>query len=592
VAALLTGLAVALRLAWVLAVPTRPVGDFAMYVESAQHLVAHGALPAEFIYMPGYVYVVAAIVALGGGLVAIKMIGVAAGGLATFAVFGVARDLFGRRAAVAAGLACALWPAGVAASSVTGTDMPAAALLALAVFWLVRFGERGPAGAPALFGLGLGLAAYVRAVALPLAALSALHFRARGARWRHVAARSALACLVAFLVLLPWGLRNRRVYGEFFLTDSHGGHTALVGANPNTDGTYSRSLNRQFTETTGYSLFAPPFRDGDRAAYALAQRWTRFSPKYALGLLIAKADRLFGNERALLYWPLYRQSVLPSGNFFDVHRAAVERLVDGVWYGLLGAVAIGVVAAASRRNWAALSLLPMALALGALYTVFFAEARYHLAIAVLVMPFAGEGMVWVAGAARMLARRGADRRRIGREAAVALAALATMFFGWPRLCAAGATLRDRYRWAVCVCTITGVERLCEVRALLPAPGRAPSPVHGAWDGFALRFDGSEAAAETDIDLPAGTYQISVHVDGGPAGEADRPGVAVELHAGAGAPAHATAAQVAAGATLTVRVASADGTMPVVIRAKRELSPNSDGKAVAWISSIEVETDPR
>ena len=111
-------------------------------------------------------------------------------------------------------------------------------------------------------------------------------------------------------MLLPWGLRNHHRYGELFLTDSHGGHTALVGANPNTEGTYSRSLNRLFAEGTGYALFASPHRESDRAAYALAKQWTAFSPRYALGLLAAKADRLLGLERPLLYWPLYRQSVL------------------------------------------------------------------------------------------------------------------------------------------------------------------------------------------------------------------------------------------------------------------------------------------
>ena len=91
-----------------------------------------------------------------------------------------------------------------------------------------------------LYGLVLGLAAYVRAVALPLAALAAPHFRARGAAWGHVLTRTLAACLVAVLVLLPWGIRNKLRYGEFFLTDSHGGHTALVGANPNSEATYSR----------------------------------------------------------------------------------------------------------------------------------------------------------------------------------------------------------------------------------------------------------------------------------------------------------------------------------------------------------------
>ena len=82
----LTALAVAVRLAWVLLVPTRPVGDFAMYLESARYLVEHGRLDPEFIYMPGYVWMAAALYALGGGLLAVKMIGVAAGGLATAAV--------------------------------------------------------------------------------------------------------------------------------------------------------------------------------------------------------------------------------------------------------------------------------------------------------------------------------------------------------------------------------------------------------------------------------------------------------------------------------------------------------------------------
>src|SRR5581483_11918238 len=42
-------LAFVLRLLWVVAVPTRPVGDFALYVESAAHLLEHRALDAEFI---------------------------------------------------------------------------------------------------------------------------------------------------------------------------------------------------------------------------------------------------------------------------------------------------------------------------------------------------------------------------------------------------------------------------------------------------------------------------------------------------------------------------------------------------------------
>ena len=583
---LLTALAIAVRLLWVLVVPTRPVGDFAMYLESARYLVEHHGLDPEFIYMPGYVYLVAGVYAFGGGLFAIKMIGVASGALATAAVYGTARAIFGRGAAFTAGLLCALWPAGIAVSSVTGTDMPAAALLGLAVWLLARNAAGRPLGAPVAFGLVMGLASYVRAVALPLVLLAALHFRARGASWAHVVTRTLAACFLAFLVLLPWGVRNHHRYGEFFLTDSHGGHTALVGANPNTDGSYSRSLNRLFSEGTGYALFAPPHRESDRVAYALAKQWTAFSPRYALGLLVAKADRLLGAERPLLYWPLYRQSVLPPGTWFDVHRAGIERVVDDSYYLMIAATVIGIVAAAARRNWPALTLLPLPLALLVLYTLFFAEARYHLAIVVLLLPFAGHGLAWVVTATRDLFRRRDSRRRVAIEGLVSGVILALLFVGWPRAISAGTTLRERNRWAVCVCEVAGAKRLCDVRATEPPPGEAPSPVRGVWDGFGLRLSGARAAAAFDLALPPGAYRVSMRGEG--AGPALR--AAVDLAADGTNLAQVGWPTEATPVTLAGLVVHAGGKLHVELGASRGLPTGTDGGGTLWISAIEVEPD--
>ena len=106
-------LALVLRVGWVLLVPTKPVGDFAMYVESAAHLLKFGSLDPEYIFMPGYPLLLAAVQALGGGWLACKLVGAVAGSLAAGAVFGIARRLWeSRAAALVAGLLCALWPAG------------------------------------------------------------------------------------------------------------------------------------------------------------------------------------------------------------------------------------------------------------------------------------------------------------------------------------------------------------------------------------------------------------------------------------------------------------------------------------------------
>jgi len=159
------------RLAWILAVPTVPVSDFAMYRESANYLSEFGHLDPGFIYMPGFVMLLAWVKDAGGGLVAQKMIGVLAGTLGAAALFALAFKLVDERDAPADGpapaagwrrvcpcphaataaLIFALWPAGVAMSSVVGTDMPAAAMLALALALLVTpkaiaatYGRRSP----------------------------------------------------------------------------------------------------------------------------------------------------------------------------------------------------------------------------------------------------------------------------------------------------------------------------------------------------------------------------------------------------------------------------------------------------------------
>ena len=193
-------------------------------------------------------------------------------------MYGLAAAFWGRGAALAAGIAYALWPAGVAVSSVTGTDMPAGVLM---LGCSLGAGALGPLAA-------LGRDGGVRAGHGPrrlgarrdgaAGGLCAVLLSGGGGDLAQSLLRAGAGALIALLVLAPWVLRNHARYGEWMLTDSHGGLTALVGANPNTDGRYSRSLNRLFKEVTGYTLLAEPHRAADRAAYALARDWSAFSP--------------------------------------------------------------------------------------------------------------------------------------------------------------------------------------------------------------------------------------------------------------------------------------------------------------------------
>jgi 4-amino-4-deoxy-L-arabinose transferase-like glycosyltransferase len=590
----LVGLAA--RLIWILAVPTRPVGDFAMYWESAGYFVEHGAFDPQFIYMPGYVLALAVVRAAGGGLLAAKLLGAAAGTLAATAVAGIAARLFGRTAALVAGLLAALWPAGVAVASVLGTDMPAAALGVGAVWLLLRDAERRPRRAAIVFGVVMGAAAYVRAVSLPLAALAAPVWWALTASLGATLRRTALSCSVAFVTLLPWGLRNLATYGELFFTDSHGGHTALVGANPNSEGVYTRSLNQMFTRATRYQILEPPHREADRAAYQLARRFAATEPDYALGLLAAKADRLLARERPLLYWPLYRAGVLAptDGAWFTEHRAGLERLVDVFWLGLLVAALVGMAVAASRRNLVALALLPMPLALAALYVAFFAEARYHLAVAVFLFPFAGFAWRWLGQGLRDVSRRRLNdrgRRRLLREVALGAALVTAVLLGFSRAIAAGAELRERHRWAVGLCDVAGRASLCSWKPTLPAPGEGASGVRGVWDGVGLKLSMAIAAAATDVDLPPGRYVVSLTAD--TATSAVSPEIKLSLRA-RGALLASTTLPLAAGAPparLEGVIEHLGGPVRVELIGERLwLAPTFFDLPTIWASDLKIEAD--
>ena len=319
-AAALVGLATAARLIWVLSVPTVPVSDFAMYRESANYLSEFGRLDSGFIYMPGFVALLAAIKNLGGDLLAQKLLGVFFGALGAAGLFAVTWKLVDETGASSGGgdnqeteaagwrrlcpcphaaLATALyalWPAGVAMSSVVGTDVPAAALVVGSLALLVAFGRTRPWKAALAFGAAMGLAAWVRAVALPLSALSLGYWLALRLRIGRALALTAVGLATALVVLSPWALRHLRQSGSLYFTDDHGGITALIGANPNSEGTYTRALNRLFKDVTGRGVLDEPHHATDQAAYAIVREWTRFEPRYTLGMSVLKAERLFNPE--------------------------------------------------------------------------------------------------------------------------------------------------------------------------------------------------------------------------------------------------------------------------------------------------------
>jgi hypothetical protein len=544
--AALVGLATAARLVWVLSVPTVPVSDFAMYRESANYLSEFGRLDPGFIYMPGFVALLAALKNLGGDLLAQKLLGVFFGALGAAGLFAVTWKLVDDAAddgaseadedrevapsrwrrlcpcphAALATTIYALWPSGVAMSSVVGTDVPAAALIVAALALLVTFGRARPWTAALTFGAAMGLAAWVRAVALPLSVLSLGYWLALRLRIRRALLLTAVGLAAALVVLSPWAIRHLRQSGSLYFTDDHGGITALIGANPNSEGTYTRALNRLFKDVTGRNVLDEPHHATDQAAYAIVREWTRFEPRYTLGMIVLKADRLFDPEIRLLYWPIFRPGALVGsrGAWFAAHHGAIEALADGFGLAVVGLALAGIAVALARRRWTLVALLPFQLALAATYAIFFAEPRYRLPIEMLAFPFVALALGELAAFGLAVGRRRrADILGSVRALGPALVLVTLWRILWPAALDGGRALRDRHRWAATEATFQqGHESGTRLLLWRPAPPFSEiSPIEGAPSGLHLRT-GREGSARAQVRLAGGavgpgTYLFAVKI---------------------------------------------------------------------------------
>jgi len=557
----LTLLATALRVAWAVKVPTIPVGDFAMYRESANYLAEHGHLDGGFIYMPGLVLLLAAVHALGGEILAAKLTGALFGGLAAAPIYvltsqvaragqqdeerqqrrwtPLARIFTASPAAFLATLLYAVWPAGIALASVIGTDVPAGALLLLAFALLFGWGRSRPLLATVAFGAVMGVAAYFRAVALPLGLLAAGYWWSVRAGVRAVVTRTALALAVTLVVLSPWAAHNLHDNGELRFTDSHGGITALMGNYPNSEGTYARSLNLMFRDLEGGRTFlSEPHRETDQIAYAMAKRWIRFQPGWTAGMMALRIERLFAPERGLLYWSIYRPGVLPRhiADWFGVWRPQIVGAVDGYYLAFAGLVMAGIGFSIAERRWAIAVPIACGLMLVATYTLYVAEPRYRLTTEMLLFPAAGLGLARLvqamgragAGGIAIVRRRGAGRAlapsRVGRQGLelTALIAAGAVLVGVV-VVDGGQALRDRYRWAVTLWQVDGQPRMALWRR---APGtRGPSPVRGLAGGAELVLAPGQTETAAEVVLPDVPLRSPGDVDmatgggnSGPAGE--------------------------------------------------------------------------
>lgn len=382
-------LAVVVRCWAVAAYPTEPVNDAADYQRIAADLsrgmgfVNASGAPTAW-RPPGYPAFLAALYSLFGVSVRGATFAQAVlGGLTVLLLAAFGALVLGRREALAAGLLAALYPGffwlpRVLLSENLSLFLTLAALCAAAL--LLRT-ER-PRWALAC-GLLLGAGALVRGANLLVAVIllsgMALVARRRGQRWRRLAASASLVCAGVALALLPWAVRNYRVFHRLVPVATQDGMALYASYWPPVSGGKMIWGNLPGEEDPAW---AAALRTGDEAS----------ASKYLQGVTVERLRERPGYFFRLLP-PKLVSLVVPFDWEWFPHASGESRSLNPVYALALIPAMLGLLALRRRRAphaWL-LWVLPLAVLFQA--AVFYGSPRFRLPAETSVILWASVALV-------------------------------------------------------------------------------------------------------------------------------------------------------------------------------------------------------
>ncbi|MDX2019297.1 MAG: glycosyltransferase family 39 protein [Deltaproteobacteria bacterium] len=398
----LFGLALCMRLLWVAfllskhpALVKYPAVDGAFYHQWAQEILSNtGAAHQAFFAHPLYPHVMAALykVFAVDPLVVI-LFQCVLGSVGCLLMVTLVRLLFSEAAAWwAGGLLAVFWPAVANAGLLESVEVGNFCLLAALLAWTWTLKSKRVWSTAMLAGAFLGLAALCRGNLLLLAPAFAFAGLAKG-----VGRGSAMVlCLCAGLALplAAVGVRNRVVTGQWMFLTGHSGVALYSGFTPgNTTGTYQppafvrpepryeqQDFHTEAERRIGHALTA-----ADSSRYWRQQAWATIvaQPGTAARAAVNKLGlTLAAYEVADNYSLPYLQSLLLPA-WFPLPGFGL----------LLVAAVIGMGAAWHRRTELAWVYAGVLFYVGTLL-LFFVSSRMRAPLWILLLPFAGAGVVY------------------------------------------------------------------------------------------------------------------------------------------------------------------------------------------------------
>lgn len=365
-------LAFTFRLAWAVSIPVVPLSDSAAYDKFASVLAEYGVYgwtpdqPSAYWPVGTSAIYAALYLVFGHSYTPIVVLNVVLGTAIVGMTVWLGRCLFDANVAFVGGCLMAIWPSEIAYVTILGSELPFTFLVLLGfVAWYSRRLNTTACGAST--GLAFGAASYVRPIALLLPIVLWLTALPNWRKWRAQLPMALLALAVTGATIVPWSIRNTKVFGEFVLLSTNGGSNMWMGNNPDSDGSYM-SLPTITANVNESKL--------DRALGEQAKRYIFSHPIAFVLRSIKKAVLLHVGETIAVHW----NTEGIKRRFGESALFPLKLITQGFWTGALLLALSGLVIMMRANGIVSTMMHPVVVTWGyftAIFAVTAIQDRYH-----------------------------------------------------------------------------------------------------------------------------------------------------------------------------------------------------------------------
>jgi 4-amino-4-deoxy-L-arabinose transferase-like glycosyltransferase len=394
-------LALASRVVWLRFVfpdPNDGRFDDTVWYRNAAHYIANGegylnpfsGTPTAM-WPPGYPAFLGGVFKVAGeGLTQAYAANVVLAMLTVIIVYALALLLFGRREALVAAAAVAVWPGQVYFTSLALSEELFTMLFALAVLLVLLAARadtwRGPL--IMLSAITITGAALTRGQALLLLALIPPILVLCGLSWRRAIGWGILAAAVTAVLLAPWVVRNQRELGRPIVIATNLGGNLWLGNHAGATGRMQSDQPLPLPDHAGLTQQQYEV-NGDRMDLHQALDYIRGHPADEVRLAGLKLRAMYESDATALDWNSSYDDSFYAGEW----AAWLRGLANGFWFAALGLAGIGLFAERARLR-GPIGVLPLVLlAWTALHLAFFGDPRFHYPVVFVIALLGARGLV-------------------------------------------------------------------------------------------------------------------------------------------------------------------------------------------------------